>query len=35
GLYWWAGWLYLTQTYRLVRGSQRVDKPAKIAAPRA
>lgn len=35
GLYWWAGWLYLAQTYRLVRGTERVDKPAKIAVPRA
>jgi cardiolipin synthase len=35
GLYWWAGWLYLAQTFRLVRTTPRVDKSAEIAAPRA
>jgi cardiolipin synthase len=34
GLYWWAGWLYVAQTYKLVRSTPRLDKSVKIAAPR-
>ena len=26
GLYWWAGWLYLVQTYRLVRSTPRLER---------
>ena len=26
GLYWWAGWLYLAQTYRLIRSTPRLPK---------
>jgi cardiolipin synthase len=26
GLYWWAGWLYLVQTYRLVRTTPRLER---------
>jgi cardiolipin synthase len=33
GLYWWAGWLYLAQTYQLVRSTPRVDA-GKIPASR-
>jgi cardiolipin synthase len=35
GLYWWAGWLYLTQTYRLLRSTPPVHRPAKLVAPRS
>jgi cardiolipin synthase len=35
GLYWWAGWLYLMQTYRLLRSTPPVDRPAKLVAPRS
>jgi cardiolipin synthase len=34
GLYWWAGWLYVAQTYKLVRSTPPLDKSVKIAAPR-
>lgn len=34
GLYWWAGWLYVAQTYRLLRSTPRLPKSVKIATPR-
>lgn len=34
GLYWWAGWLYLAQTWRLVRSTPRLDRSATVLAPR-
>jgi cardiolipin synthase len=35
GLYWWAGWLYLAQTYKLLRSTPRLEKPVKTAARRS
>ncbi len=35
GLYWWAGWLYLAQTYKLVGSTPRLEKTVKIVAPRS
>jgi cardiolipin synthase len=35
GLYWWAGWLYLAQTFKLVRSTPRLPKTVKITAPRS
>lgn len=29
GLYWWAGWLYLAQTYKLLRSTPPLAKPAR------
>ena len=34
GLYWWAGWLYLAQTYRLLRSIPPLAKAGKTAAPK-
>ena len=32
GLYWWAGWLYLYQTYKLLGSTPRLPRPPKITA---
>jgi cardiolipin synthase len=34
GLYWWAGWLYLAQTVKLVSNTPRLEKSVRITAPR-
>jgi len=33
GLYWWAGWLYLAQTWRLLRGTPRTDRSVLLVPP--